>query len=457
MRNNILLMSAGLLTAMLCPLTASAQQDSIKSNFVEAQYVTLDGYDSSVWGSFRVSNNGKYAVASDQSGDSYAGILWTREDNSITYVNDYTGEKADGVLLYDVADDGMMVGAFPTTVDGSFCWVPGYMYPGKEWVELPLPENTNMTHAYDLDYCSYAVCVSSDSRVILGEVDLYITETTSRWEPMLWFLDENGNVTGTKTFEDQDYGHQGFMGYDMTDDGSVIVGNVTSIRGDQLPVIIRDGVLTWIDGPTLTYVESDGRWEDIDEATGEEHEFFWEGTVMSLDKDGNMYYYYTDGDGVPYYIVENIYTGEKTSYDALLSCGVGGMVLGNTIVACERPFDMQGLYAALNVSDDGTVIAGCGYNEVYGYTYPALLVLDESPIETGIKAMKLDGININRNGNTISISGDYDKAEIFNATGMKVAAGKGNLELPGNTNGMYIIRVSKGNNAKVYKCFANEK
>ncbi len=450
MRKNFLLMSAGLLTATLCPLAASAQQDSIHSTLIKSEYVTLDGYDSSVYGSFRVSNNGKYAVACDESGDSYAGILWQRESNSITFVNDYTGEKADGVLLYDVADDGMMVGAYPTTVDGSFCWLPGYKYLGKEWVNLPLPDNANMTHAYDMDYCSYAVCVSSDSRVILGEVDLYREDSTSRWEPMLWFLDENGNVTGTQTFEDQDYGNQGFMGYDMTDDGSVIVGNVSSARGDYLPVIIRNGVMTWIDGPKLTFVESDNRWEDLDEETGVEHEFFWEGTVMSLDKDGNMYYYYSDGDGVQHNIVENIYSGEKTEYDQIVSCGVGGMVLGQSVIASDRPFDMSGLYSALNVSDDGMVIAGCGYNEVYYYTYPALILLEESPIN-GIKAIKLDGVNISRDGNTISISGEFDRAELFNATGMQVASTKGNIDLSGMTNGMYIIRISKGNACFVRK------
>ncbi|MCD8291506.1 MAG: T9SS type A sorting domain-containing protein [Prevotella sp.] len=448
MRKNFLLMLAGMLTASLCPLTVLAQ-DAIPSTLFECEYVPLDGYDSSVYGSFRVSNNGKYAVASDESGDSYAGILWERESNSITYVNDYNGEKANGVILSDVANDGMMVGAYPTTVDGSFCWLPGYKYLGKEWVNLPLPENTNMTHAYDMDYCSYAVCVSSDSRVILGEVNLYRADSTSRWEPMLWFLDENGNVTGTQTFEDQDYGNQGFMGYDMTDDGSVIVGNVTSIRGDQLPTIIQDGVMRWIDGPTLEW--NGVRWADIDEETGEEHEYYWEGTIMSMDKDGNMYYYYTDGDGIQHNIVENIYTGEKTAYNELLSCGVGGMVLGNTVVASERPFDMSGLYAALNVSDDGMVIAGCGFNETYYYNYPALILLSESPIDTSIKTMKLDGININRNGNTISISGDFDRAEMFNATGMQVASSKGNLDLSGMTNGMYIIKVSKGNTTKVYK------
>ncbi|MCD8291507.1 MAG: T9SS type A sorting domain-containing protein [Prevotella sp.] len=451
MSKKFLLISAILLTASFSHLSA-AEQDTIPGTVFGVQSVKLDGYDSSFYGIFRVSNNGKYAVASDTS-DSYAGILWERESNSITYVNNYTGEKANGVILNDVSNDGMMVGDYPAPTESSFCWQPGYKYPDKDWVELPLPENTNLKYPTDIDYCSQAIRVSSDGRVVLGEVYLYYTETKSHWEPMLWFLDEEGNVTGTQTFEDLEYGNQGFQGYDMSDDGSVIVGMMTSARGDMLPTVIQDGVMRWLDGPELTWNESENRWLEYDE-NGVMKEYYWEGMANCIDKDGNVYYYYSNGDGVQHNVVENIYTGEKREYDKIVSCGVGSLVLGMTVVASDRPIDMSALYSAINVSDDGTVIAGGGLGvESYGsyFNYPALIVLDESPIETSIKAMKLDGINISRNGNTISISGDFDRAEMFNATGMQVASSKGDIDLNSMTNGMYIIRVSKGNATNVYK------
>ncbi len=453
-------MLAGLLTASSSALFAD-ENDFIPSTLVEVPSVKLDGYDSSFYGLFRVSNNGKYAVASD-SEDSYAGVLWERESNDITFVNNYTGEKSNGVILSDVADDGMMVGAYPalvTSEDGSeyYCWHPGYKYIDGEWVDLPLPENTNLKYPLDMDYCSYAVRVSSDSRIVLGEIYIMDENSKSHWEPMQWFLDENGELIGTQMFGDMDFGNVGFQAYDMTDDGSVIVGMITSIRGDMQPAMIRDGELKILAGPELVNVEGELWWE-FDE-NGEVKEWWWEGIANCIDKDGNVYYYYFDGDGEQHNIVENIYTGEKTEYDDIVACGTGGLVLGmSKVLASDKPIDISALYTALNVSDDGTVIAGGGVGtESYGYyfNYPALIVLEESPITSSIKAMKLDGINISREGNTISISGDYDKAELINAAGMQVASSKGNLDLSGMANGMYIIKISKGNTTKVYKiCFA---
>ncbi len=398
------------LLAMIIPAISAmdggqlAAQD-ITSTFVGVASVVADGEDCPFYGTFRVSDNGEYAVASD-SETSYAGLLWTRSTNEIQYVNDFTGSKYDGVILCDVANDGRMVGAYPgyqtnaTTGVQFQCWTPAYKYINGQWVDLPLPANTCLSYPMDLDYCTFAKRISPNGRLILGEAYLITDSLLSSgsykkfWEPILWVLDESGAVTETRTFENLPYGGQGFIPYDMTDDGSVIVGMAENVRGEQLPAMIKDNELVFLAAPVLTMLtttvdDTDYYYYREYDADGNEQEYFWDGGIVNcIDDDMNIYYYYTDGANQFYSYVENIATGEKTQYPSYVACGTGGVVLGlSTVFATGKDFSLDELYTALNIADDGTVIAGGGLGEAYSenYNFPALVTLSESPLAAGIK------------------------------------------------------------------------
>ncbi len=441
-------------------LTASVGAQEMEGTTYGLESITLDGQDSYFYGILRVSDNGRYAVASD-SEDSYAGVLWDAESKEFRFVNDYTGSKYDGVILEDVADDGMMVGGYPALVEdgdgGSYyCWHPGYKYLGGEWVDLPLPGNANLKYPMDLDYCSYATRVSPDGRVVCGEV--YLTEerpdgTRSYWQPMLWYLDESGDLAGTRTFMGLEYGNQGFVVYDMNDDGSVIVGMVTSERGDFLPAMIRDGELVWLAGPDL--VDEGGWWAEYGE-DGAMKEYFWEGIANSIDGDGFVYYYYSDGDGTLHGVVENIYSGDRTEYDTYVSCGTGDFIVGMSTVLSGTKVDLSSLYTVMNMSGDATVLAGAGLgNTSWGeqFNYPALIVLDETPVSSGIGQATDDcpGIGIKRNGDVITVHGGCDGVELFSASGRSIARAGNIVNLGGLPAGVYILRVSRQGKTQSYK------
>lgn len=73
---------------------------------------------------------------------------------------------------------------------------------------------------------------------------------------------------------------------------------------------------------------------------------------------------------------------------------------------------------------------------------------------TGIKGYTVDGMKVsfNHETNSISISGEFDKAEIFDTNGVCLSASStGNIPLNGNAQGIYILKVSKSGKAIVKK------
>ncbi len=356
----------------------------------------LDGETENLIGILRVSDNGEYAVGYDGE-NLYGAYYWQRATGELTFAGEYAGTKYDGdpAILNDVANNGMMVGAHRTTItktDGTSItiWVPAYRFiDSEEWHYLPLPDEAVLSYPYDMEYNSFAYRVSPDAKVICGE--MYVADPVlgkNRFEPMLWILDDEQNVVSTQTFYGLEYGNQGVEIYDMSDDGSVIVGMVTSNRGDFMPMFIQDGVLNTLDGPTLTWVADDNRWEHLDANGDEIDEEFWEGVATYIDNSGNIYYYNLDGDCNYTYYTFNVTTGERKEYDQFVTCGSYGVVVGmGQVVESPKDFDLAGIYTVLSMSDDATVFAGAGMAYTSwgdGYNYPAIVVLDESALDDGI-------------------------------------------------------------------------
>ena len=73
---------------------------------------------------------------------------------------------------------------------------------------------------------------------------------------------------------------------------------------------------------------------------------------------------------------------------------------------------------------------------------------------TDIKGYTVDGLRVSfsHETNSVSISGEFDKAEIFDTNGVCLATSTtGDMPLNGNAQGIYILKVSKGGKAVVKK------
>ncbi len=300
-----------LLVMLSCAMAANAL--SISSSMSYWSTAELDGESEDLYGTLRVSDNGEYAVGYDGE-NIYTAYIWERATGELTFASEYTGSKREGAsVLNDVSNNGKMVGATRasyTHEDGTTntCWLPAFRYvDSDEYTVLPCPDYCVTKYPYDLDYNSFAYRVSPDGKVICGE--MYLTDPIlekSRFEPYLWFLDDDDNVIDTQSFYGLEYGNQGVEIYDMSDDGSIIVGMVTSARGDFMPMYIMDGELHTLAGPDLVWSDDNNRWEQQDENGDYIDEEVWEGIASSIDGDGNIYYYNIDGQGQATYGIYNV-------------------------------------------------------------------------------------------------------------------------------------------------------
>ncbi len=457
--------------ALCCPAGSFGQ---ITTTSYSMDTAPLDGEETALYGTLRVSDNGKFAVGSDNE-SCHAAYLWDADTKQFTFLNEYTGSKSGGMIATDVADDGTVCGAFITEgedADGNITrqYRPGYKPSGKDWVELPLPDNAykKWFGTSYIDYAPTAERISPDGKLVLGLMQQTVTDAatgkaTNPWLPVLWKIADDGTVSTTQYM---DCGYEGgtFVPYDMSDDGSIIVGMAESVRGDQLPAMIKDGKFEFIAEPRLQLKEGyEDLYIEVDE-NGEPIEggMYWTGIANFIDDDKNVYLYYSDGNETLHNVIYNAVTGEKRVLDisGIVSCGTDGWTLGinsiyggSTTVLEGNKVDLSGLATVLSVSDDGTVVAGAGVGVAYGeqYNYPELLVLSGSPLTTGIQSVALEGVSLQREGNSLTVSGDYDRAELFNVAGQYLASGKGTFNLSGLDKGLYIMKVSKGGKSEVYK------
>lgn len=431
---------------LVLPLFASAALLNVSAQDVTAKVTSfktcmLDGEEVPLGGTLRVSDNGKYAVGYDESSEmTYAGYIIDVETMKITYLNDYTGSKNDGLKVGDVSDDGTIVGAFPnhytsSTGRDSLAWAIGYKPLNSDWVELPLPKSILTKYLNLYSYSPEARLISPDGKVICAMIWVsYGSEEDntyrSVWAPVVYHLDGD-----TVTMQEPDYTkltHQGFCPYDMTDDGRYIVGRGEAEDGGGLPMMY--------DMQENTYIQLNKvKWED----TKEDGDHWTEGQALCIDNEKNVYLAYSDGYGVIHSEIYNIPTGETTELKTSLnvSCGIPGFILGSATYQSEAEViegpqvNLSPMSAVLSISDDGRVLAGCGYTATeYGeWNYPAIAVLSGTP--SGVKGVQADGV-----------SAGADKTEVFNVQGQNVGS-----SLIGLSHGMYVVKGVKDGKAYTRK------
>ncbi len=444
------------------PLAATAQ---ITSTLYEWKTVTVeyteDGVteieDDALGGSLRVSDNGRYAVGTcdDYPYASYIVDINALEQGDTTAFaflkTPITGERVDKLKAFDVSDDGLIVGGYIE----DYLWQPGTTRLGANWQPLSIPSQAITT------YFSYAnawsdVCIakriSPDGTVVLGQFSCYDTATYTDgttsysyfWEPCLWYVDPTtGEQTGIKEFYGLAYKGQGFIPWDMNDDGSIIVGMAETQRGDQCPALIRNGALEYIRCPEL--VEEAGNYDNPVwlEVGLESGGAIWTGRACCIDNSNNVYYYYKDGTGTLWGCKWNINTDERTEYaDHHVSSGTDGLMLGMETQYYGMAMIFEGdesladqvaqICAPSSVSDDGRIIAGDGIQvNDYGYyeKYPAMLIFSQSPIDAGIQTATATGNHAHRDG-----------TEIFSATGSLLRRMASGCNLSALPHGIYIIK-----------------
>ncbi|MCD8282116.1 MAG: T9SS type A sorting domain-containing protein [Prevotella sp.] len=420
-------------------------------------------------GIFQVSNNGSYAVASSATRLPYPAIFFDVDNNKTYYVAGLTGEKSHRRVLSDVADNGRIAGLF---IDEDGNWTPGVGDYEDNWTELPQPDGADTEYINATDnipeYCTIPRAISSDGKTVAGAFPCwdtaYYADGTSRysyfWEPCLWLLDDDGNVIETRTYKGQPYRGQGFMAWGMSDDGRVITGMGEVQDGGQCPAVILDGELKYIAEPNLIQSGDD---ENVWFEDGNSNTTYWkDGQARFVDAQGNVYFHYRDGQAVYHSGTWNYISGETTEYtNGFPYCGANGLVLGvetlatgpALILSDDQTYadDISQLDLPYSISDDGSVVAGSiiisnGYSTM---NTPA--VLKFSGDITGIHAAPLEDITISRREDLIIIGGEYDKAELYAASGQLLASSSEPLSLAGRPAGVYVVKVRKGTKTADYK------
>lgn len=418
-----LLSSLALSAVLSVPGAASAQTvyDFQKLLF------DYDGGQSCMYGAlYHVSANGKYAVGYDEEFVPLA-YIWCADDP--TQLEILGGDDGLRVSACDVTNDGTVVGSWEDLPEGEgkgVCY-PAIKTQNGEWTALPVPDNYSEYQAKNQSYANEARAVTPDGKFVVGnllletgEKDPVFGQNKVNRLPVLW---EDGEIK--KVYDD--LGINTFQVYDISDDGSIIVGMNQAENGGSNPAIIKDGRLINI-------------FECSEE---EDNQNFYGGHCSSIDKDGNVYGYFAEADGSVKYF---IYTpdGETKVQNASLACGSGGKTYGMGDL----------LYSALDCSDDGNVVVGFTAVSIgFGAGMAPQVAVYSSG--SGIAGTSVDGgeVNVSWRGGALNISGDYSRAEVYSAAGALVASGSqsdasGVSALAGGT---YIIKVTTETGVKSFK------
>lgn len=440
--------------AVCCNATAQSSEDYTLYDFGDIEWLDVDGYASpGLFGNFnKVSANGQYAVGYD---DQLLGcaFLWNREyvDTVEIVNNDYNLL----IHLCDISNDGVGVGSYQASSGDPL--YPAYRTSDGVWITLPVPEGFSETAGAGMGI-DHARAITPDGNYIAGHVYVTVGETESplggimevrQLVPCLWTKSgDSYELTGAYT----DLGAAGqsylwnneegafeavadsvadetFFVYDISNDGRTIVGVNTAETGGQNPAFIRDGKLM-----------------QLFDCANEDTYTFNGGICNSIDANGNIYGYFVDD------YMENtyfVYTSDgKLEYvDNFFVCGTAD---GERITQ-----SIDGLPYVLDCSEDGTVIVGAGVGDTgFGMANtPALVIRDD--IGTGVD--RLDAIaksvNVECNGGTLVVTGEYSRADIYTAQGALIATGgQGKaFNISGQPAGAYIVKVTTANGVKTFK------
>lgn len=217
-----------------------------------------------------ISQNGQYATIYDEENE--LSYLWNLDNPSeLVMLNSVIGEyegsiKFNKIQANDVTNDGTIVGCI-YEAEGSY--LPAY-YKNGEWVVLPISEFAINT--------KFVRRTSADGSVMAG-VQMVVDkelETGSGYRACRWTRNDDGeyDLETFITLPDELAGHQGFYTYDMSENGSIILG-MTMIGNTQ--------------ATTPTYVENGDYW-GMNSCEYRLEPWYYKGEIMGYD-----YNAYIDG------------------------------------------------------------------------------------------------------------------------------------------------------------------
>ncbi len=469
MKQALLTVAMGLAAAV----TANAQYVNKSFQYTEF-YDAIDGGTFAPAGVFNhVSANGAFAVGADQGqiNSEYGGAFLWRKSNPDKL--EQLNTEHDRMTANDVSNDGIIVGSFEKRTDPDEADVayPGYKPVDGEWVKLPVPDSFSVAYAKSQDFAEEARAITPDGAVIAGNIDYRVGWTYNsvfgRSEKVvgavtLWKKADDGSYKldtcytelgkagqsliysdGELKAVDHEVNYNSFLVYDISNDGKTVVGMNMAGSGGFNPAFVRNGKLI-----QLFDCGEEASYDDYDDETGEEPDVnFNGGVIQSIDANGNMYgYYVTSEDENTYFI----YTAEgKLEYtDNMYTCA--------TKEGVKYLSASNGLNPLWDCSEDGTVLVGGGVGSLgFGaYNYPALAYVDDpsSAIDRVQSIRSNVGVKLTEGG-ALFVTGEYNKATIYNAAGAVVAeGGQGKaFNMAGKAAGAYIVKVDTANGTKTFK------
>lgn len=402
-------------------LAQSSDETSLEVYTWDGSY-DVDGETSYLAGPmYNVSGNGEWAVGYDDfcAGASY---VWNRTTGDLEIVLD--------AYIYDVADDGTMVGTFVD--DEGYCHA-GYCKDG-EWTELPLPESASATTS--ITYAPSATMISDDGTVISGSYGAAIMK------PLQWIDGE------LKEFSDIPSRNVGTLFVDQSQDGSILVGLTASTVGDHLPCYYKDSLV-------LVYENPEG--VDAEAADSDLRTYWIEGRVQHIGTDGIAYGFYSDENGESVIFSVDTSTGIVAEADAVLMGEAeeglyytsemqvyDGTTFTDVSDYLNISFEGSGISA---VSNDGMVIVGAGYHTTSFGSTPFPFVIDRAapPYTSGIECVEAEAqtsLKVGSNGQ-INFSDGVVAVKVFDVQGREVETCIGSsVNLSAQPKGTYLLRAT---------------
>ncbi len=452
-----LLLSAMMLVAGAASISA---QNYTSYGFTNVEFVDQNGEKFAPYGVFqKVSANGKYAVGTDMN-NFYSSFMWKAENPSELECINATSNR---ISAFDVTDDGMIVGGYENRPDFNKKDVmyPAYKPLDGEWQMLPIHEDASEYYMnINSEYVNTARAVTPDGKFIAGQGHRKLGET---WNSALNKVSDVADIIAYK-WEKKDDGYEmtafddlatkslfynetsgefvqlydsvsyDFMVYDISHDGSTIVGTNTASTGGQNPAFIRDGKLYQL----FNCGEAETPYEEWT---------FGGGIISSIDCNGNMYGYFQLQMGEGEYKFFKFTPDNKMVYlDNLVICATAD---GTQITQGGQMGYPQ------SVSDDGKVIVGGGVTTLMGESVNTPEVLYDPNFVSGIDGITSEnkpGVDYRSNG-MLFVDGQYNSAELYSASGALLDSGKQGkvFSLANRANGTYIVKVSTGEGVKSFK------
>ena len=457
-----------LLSFCACLMMGSAvAQDLQQATLYIAEFESLTG--EGIFGTiYGVSENGEYAAGYDDFLGSCA-FIWTRSTGEFKEV-----ELAS--MLMDVSNDGTFVGNYWVEIpgqDGAVASRPGY-YKNGEWKSLPILRAESMLtpgvgDADDMNGC--ATAISGDAQFIGG----YITdEFIYKIYPALWQWNEETQAYDLiNTFEniqesidvlDCPYG---WVVKGMSDDGTILTGFSEWGSGARSAAVIINGEekrLTCLRDPMAVYEETgEDQYLDAEgfaqvSANGKYFAGFYAASANMTDLSG--WTWTSDQESVvftaPYTVLacvddNGVAYGSSSLMGSAAKYENGVMTDLSEIYTWDKT-DGAYMSTIFATSGDGGVLGGIAVASFQAFgaslQIPAVLVTNGTE---GVNTIEVNNNNVYVNNGTAYISGEYNKATVYNVQGVVVAeAYEGNIDLNNLPAGVYIVTVD-GDSYKVVR------